>query len=462
MQKLLFVLCVCGGIGNLYAQDLPVTSTQELISAFAQAKPGARIILADGVYPVDRLKTAAGGDAGNPIILEAQNPGKAVIKASGVQAISITHPNWIVRGLVIQGGPDTDHAFHITGHADNVVIRDNTLIDFNAQIKVNGENGVFPNNGLIENNDLLNTAARQTYLPVTTIDIVGGHNWRIKGNYIADFEKFDGNQTSYGVFLKGNSAQGVIEDNLIICSKNTQGGIRVGMSFGGGGTGQQFCEKQDCSTEHSGGQMRNNIVLNCSDVGIYLNRSRDTVIANNTLLMTSGIDVRFPESSALIQDNILTGGIRARDGGKIDEPRNLSFGTQLGILLPSISLKLQQRIADYDSKFPDWISRRNVEQAQRLIGAVVGVLENSSLGLGRNRTRACFPELNIYDLSPEQNICGTFWLDTGNASLSSEDFWGKPRSVERNVMGAIDFYRSGCQLINRIEHKPAPATGCWH
>jgi parallel beta-helix repeat protein len=456
--KLLLVLCFTGLTGSVYAEDILVTNVQELAQAFQRAGPGDKVILSPGIYTVDRLKTGHGGTAESPVSVEPQIPGTAIINAIGVEALSISQPYWIVQGLTIQGTVYTDHAFHITRNADNVVIRNNTLIDFNAHIKVNGENQVFPNNGLIEHNDIFNRHPRQTDLPVTTIDIVGGHNWRISGNYIADFAKLDGNQTSYGLFLKGNSSQGVIADNLIICSQKTQGGIRIGMSFGGGGTGQLYCEKQDCSTEHTGGIMRNNVVLNCLDVGIYLNRAHDSLITNNTLLMTSGIDVRFPQSSAVISDNILTGGIRPRDGGKIDELKNLAFGTKAGIVLPSINLKLQQRISDYDIKFPNWISRTQVELAQNLIAGITAKLEESDLGLGQNRTKQCFPALSRLDLTPNQKDCGEFWLDNEHASNVNKDFWGTPRSSQRNVMGAIDFYSSQCQLNNRIEHQAATAA----
>ena len=53
----------------------------------------------------------------------------------------------------------------------------------------------------------------------------------------------------------------------------------------------------------------------CSDVGLYLNKAKDTKVLNNIFYKTNGIDVRFPESSAEIVNNLLTGSIRDRDGG---------------------------------------------------------------------------------------------------------------------------------------------------
>ena len=39
--------------------------------------------------------------------------------------------------------------------------------------------------------------------------------------------------------------------------------------------------------------MRNNIIVDCSDVGIYLNEGKNTKLYNNTVVNTMGIDARF-------------------------------------------------------------------------------------------------------------------------------------------------------------------------
>lgn len=61
--------------------------------------------------------------------------------------------------------------------------------------------------------------------------------------------------------------------------------------------------------------MRANLVVGCSDVGIYLNSAADSRIEDNTLVDTAGIDVRFATSSARIDGNLVDGPIRSRDGG---------------------------------------------------------------------------------------------------------------------------------------------------
>ena len=131
--------------------------------------------------------------------------------------------------------------------------------------------------------------------------------------------------------MKSGGKNGLFERNLVICAKTdpiTSGGARIGLSFGGGGTANQFCAPAfdaavTCDPEHTGGTMRNNIIVNCSDVGIYLNKSKDTKILFNTLIATSGVDFRFPSTTGEADGNVLASKIRGRDGGTFTSKTNL-------------------------------------------------------------------------------------------------------------------------------------------
>src|SRR3546814_1462175 len=84
--------------------------------------------------------------------------------------------------------------------------------------------------------------------------------------------------------------------------------IRIGFSFGGGGTAQRFCRNNSCTNEHYDGVARSNVIMDCpNDVGIYLNKSKGTLIHNNALINTRGIDVRFAGTSALIVNTVIDG-----------------------------------------------------------------------------------------------------------------------------------------------------------
>lgn len=330
-----------------------VASVAELAAAVNRAQPGDEIVIAPGTYDVSRIRLAANGSAAHPIVLRAERRGAVLLRATAVEAFVISGAYWVVDGLDILGVCEPqekcEHAFHIVGDADNVVIRDNRARDFNATIKSNGfedvkrfgaeasgKAWVFPDNVLISGNYFFNTTIRQTATPVTLMDIVGGRNWIIRGNLVADFQKGKGNRVSYGMFLKGNSRNGIFERNLVMCEWQNTGGTRMGISLGGGGSGPpKICEDRDCSIEHTDGIIRNNIILNCTqDVGIYLNKAKNSKIYNNTVINTAGIDIRFKASTADLRNNIVSGKIRDRDGGDHSEANNLVHphpGTLMGI-----------------------------------------------------------------------------------------------------------------------------------
>jgi hypothetical protein len=155
---------------------------------------------------------------------------------------------------------------------------------------------------------------------------VAANDWTIRANLIMDFVKAWGDGISYGVFAKGGAQRTVFERNVVLCERLLAGqpGQRIGMSFGGGGTGKPYCRDGRCITEHDGGVMRANLVAGCSDVGIYLNSAAGTQLVDNTLLDTAGVQVRFPTSSAMLEGNLVDGALRSDEGGTVRAGDNLS------------------------------------------------------------------------------------------------------------------------------------------
>jgi parallel beta-helix repeat protein len=305
------------------AVGVPVTNVAELGTAIQNASAGDDIVLAAGTYAVTgNLSCSASGTVQAPIRVRAATPRSVLIRFSGglIEGFKVSGSHWTFEDLDIEGAcaadDDCEHAFHLFGNADFTVIRNNVVRDFNAQIKSNIASGIgFPDDVLLERNDLYDTRARDTASPVTKIDVVGGRRWIVRSNTIHDFAQGGGGMISYGAFLKGNSRDGVFERNLVRCEQDFSGGTRIGLSFGGGGSApDSICEDASCTPEHQNGIMRNNIIMNCSDVGIYLNESAGTIVQHNTLYATSGIDVRFAASSADLRNNLLGGMIRDRDG----------------------------------------------------------------------------------------------------------------------------------------------------
>jgi len=126
------------------------------------------------------------------------------------------------------------------------VLRGSRVRDFNAQLKVNaqlvGAAYAAPDRGLIEYNEIGDTRGRATSNPVTKLNIDTGDDWVIRGNYLHDARKLEGNGVSYAAFLKSGGKRGRFERNLVLCAKDVAaGGAQIGLSLGGGGTGAQYC-----------------------------------------------------------------------------------------------------------------------------------------------------------------------------------------------------------------------------
>ena len=300
-----------------------VSSTQALIDAIASARPGDDIVIAAGRYRLSgqSLLTKAAGLKSAPIVVRARKLGEVLLEFNLLEGFHVLHSNWVFENLEITGACSSDdnceHAFHVAGNAHSTVIRNNRIRDFNAHIKVNGMGGAYPDFGVIEANTLFNSRARKTANPVTPVDIVGANGWQVLDNFIADFVKLGGNQVSYGVFIKGGGSGGRVERNMIVCALNlqNQAGLRVGLSFGGGGTGADYCRGGACAFEHDQGFAANNVIAHCNDFGLDVNRSKNITLVHNTLINTAGIDIRNFPASAAVSNNLIEGRIRERAGG---------------------------------------------------------------------------------------------------------------------------------------------------
>ncbi|WP_210736058.1 right-handed parallel beta-helix repeat-containing protein [Massilia sp. Mn16-1_5] len=308
-----------------------VGSIDEARRAMAEAVPGEVITFLPGDYVLrSTVYASRPGSAAAPIVVRAARPGTVTIAVQANEGFTVTAPWWRFENLGLRGACRHDdycnHAFHVVGGAHHFVARNNTISDFNAHFKINGNRSGFPDHGLIEANTLANTAPRKTSRPVTPIDLVAASDWTIRANLIHDFVKAWGDRISYGAFAKGAAERTVFERNMVLCEAALSGqpGQRIGLSFGGGGTGKRYCRDARCITEHAGGSMRANLVAGCSDVGIYLNSASGTQLVDNTVLDTAGVQVRFPTSSATLAGNLVDGPLRADEGGVLRGEDNLS------------------------------------------------------------------------------------------------------------------------------------------
>ncbi|MDO6542042.1 hypothetical protein [Photobacterium sanguinicancri] len=310
------------------SRSIIVDNEQDIIKAINTAQPGMEIVIKNGDYYLEQKRinsSLAYPTANNPVIVRAETAGKVNLELSTLEGLFINRPNWIITGLRFIGNcqPHCEHAMHIVGHADNLQVTHNEFVDFNAAIKVNGVNSNYPDFGKVSHNYFYFTEPSESSSSVTPINLDSGNSWVLNNNIIRDFIKLGGNQVSYGAFIKGGSNNGVIENNLIVCNStsNDYGGYQVGVSLGGGGM-KRATRRDKSNFETNLSVVRNNIMMHCNDVGVYINQGKDTIVNNNILYNTTGIDIRFRQSTALVTNNILSGSIRERDKGVAEQFNN--------------------------------------------------------------------------------------------------------------------------------------------
>jgi hypothetical protein len=324
-----------------FARDVRVTTEAELRAAVGAAQPGDIITLADGTYALNgKLSCTATGTASQPIVVRGETVWGATLESNTVIAIGVSAPFWRFEDFAMRGvcasDSNCEHAFQVTGKATDVVLRGLRLVDFNAQLKVNatpaGDGGYdMPHRGLVEHCEIYDSRPRNTGNPVTKLNIDTGDDFVVRDNVIRDFAKNGGDFVSYGSFMKSGGKRGLYERNLVLCKSGGQAmtDTRIGLSFGGGGTGAQFCAPAfnasvPCSVEHEDGVMRNNLIANCSDVGVYLNRAKNTSVLHNTMVGTNGVDFRFSTTSGRAIGNLISSNVRTRDTATMTAMQNVT------------------------------------------------------------------------------------------------------------------------------------------
>jgi parallel beta-helix repeat protein len=326
-----------------------VATPEGLILAVEQASPGDVIELAPGLYDIPQriIGVRTPGRADARIVVRGA-PGArprllfGSVDRGYVEGFQVTGPYWTFENLELEGvcadHVVCEHAFHVVGAGKHVELRDLIVRNFNAPVKVNLDLATreIPDDGLIEGSYFHNDAPRKSPGPVNMLDLVAASRWVVRGNVYADFGQVAGKQISYGPYMKGAGSDGLMERNLVICSLTQKGGTRIGISLGGGGSGDSgdICADNACAFEHKRGIIRNNVVMNCSDVGIYLNDSPNAFVAHNSILNTAGIDVRFPGATATLINNVIDGRIRGRDGGSYLADGNVTSTWRAAFLLP--------------------------------------------------------------------------------------------------------------------------------
>lgn len=316
-------------------REITVDSVKTFNKAIKNAQQGDVITLAPGTYHFKgkSIYLKAAGAKSAPIRVRSRRLGEVRLQFDLLEGFHVVAPHWVFENLEIEGvcpkHGNCEHAFHIVGAGKNITLRNLFVKNFNSHVKVNrSQSGDYPDGGLIEYSMFINDEPRETGNPVTLLDIVAANDWIVRKSVIADFAKGKGDNVSYAGFFKGAGQNNLFEQNLVLCELRHSGGVRVGLSFGGGGTSIEASRDHSNQVEHFAGTLRRNVIANCPlDVGVYLNKSRATTMVGNLLINNVGVHVRFQESDAIIIDNSLSGNIVNRDGGQHESIHNTQIST---------------------------------------------------------------------------------------------------------------------------------------
>ncbi|WP_423822972.1 right-handed parallel beta-helix repeat-containing protein [Salinisphaera sp. SPP-AMP-43] len=297
---------------GVYAQTRPIVirNKQQLTIAGA-TKHYQDVVLRGPGMDDDRLYTNIRLDNADNVTIE-----NLTVRDSYYHGIQITH--------------DSDGFI-----ADHVRALDNGESGFKVTSPAHGHGpAAYSDHGTIENSVIgFTTAGRRDV--VEGVDIVAGNGWHLLGNHFDHIRRTDGGP-AYAAFAKGNAHATVFADNLVENSF-------IGLSFGGGGTDPVFFRNGQTRFETRGGIIRNNLIRDTDDAGIYLNKARDFLVQGNIVLRngtgTGAIEARFPQSHGTIRHNRISSVVKERNAASVHVRGNIKIAPET--MLPNWPFKAQ-------------------------------------------------------------------------------------------------------------------------
>ncbi|MCZ6820479.1 MAG: right-handed parallel beta-helix repeat-containing protein [Calditrichaeota bacterium] len=305
-------------ITDAFAETILVDSVPALHAAVNSANNSGGdtiILVADGTYTLnDTLyinvpNVTISSDSGVRENVVIQGDAMSATANIG-NLIRVAARNFKLQGVTLQ--KSRWHLIQIVGEsdADSPEIRDCILRDaYEQMIKVSVDQNdlnTSADNGLVENCLFEYTAGIGPQYYIGGIDAHAAKNWIVRGNTFRNIISPDTAVAEYAVHFWNDSADNLVEKNLII---NCDRGIGFGLNSRG----------------NRGGTIQNNMIYHANnrgafaDVGIALHNSPDTRVYNNTILMEhnypSSIEYRFPATTNVdIRNNLANRNISQING----------------------------------------------------------------------------------------------------------------------------------------------------
>ncbi|MFZ6028756.1 MAG: hypothetical protein ACOYYS_13655 [Chloroflexota bacterium] len=327
-----------------------VSTVNELVDAVNGASSGDTILLADGNYALNGAYLRV--DTPNVSVRSASGNREAVILDGNYQTTEIFQvvaSNVTIADMTLREA--YDHPIHIvTGensHNLNALIYNVHIIDPGQQaIKINpASDGYYNDNGVIACSHLeLTTAGRVAVWErngscyTGGVDMHQGRGWVIRDNLIEGFWCAQG-LSEHGIHLWRGCRDTIIERNVL--NDNARG---IGLGLVTSGSGRTYpdnpCPSASGYVDDFGGVIRNNFISGNDpgllaseshfDCGICLANACNAEVLHNTVYTAdpdttfSSIEWRFPNTQALITNNLVNDTMREREGASAVQSGNIS------------------------------------------------------------------------------------------------------------------------------------------
>ncbi len=317
--------------GKIVISPLDANFLSELINRVPE---GTTIYLKDGEYKISKTwlinknrisLRSLSGDPEKVIITGDYKIGELI----NIQASEVT-----LNGLTLKNA--LYHAIHIGGGAHKVRLIKLHILDCGEQlIKVNpNKEGKTNDYGLLANSILEFTDEGRKKIKdpfkngscyTSAIDILKARGWHISENIFRNIYCESQKKFPQTVLVWQGSRDTIVEKNYFI-------NCPISIQFGLGWTDTRVYTDLNYTAPHIAGIIRNNFIFvdenHILDTGIGLWGAKDTIIINNTIYTRkmesfTSIDLRFPETEAIVWNNLLFKPPLLREGASANIKANI-------------------------------------------------------------------------------------------------------------------------------------------